>query len=75
MSIKIEHAIFGPLIAQVKRSNRALKLRLQRAEGKVLSDKDRALAIHWYAHCGYDIQTIADHFKVDVETLKAEIRS
>lgn len=42
---------------------------------KMLSKEDKKQALQWYANNNYDLQTIADHFKISVEQLKVEIRS
>ena len=38
-----------------------------------LSDKETAL--HWYAHCGYPLQMIAQHFNLTQDELAKELRT
>ena len=40
-----------------------------------MSDDDKKLALHWYAVKGYDLQTIADHFKVTRDELARELNT
>ena len=39
-----------------------------------LTEEQIKQATRWYCHFEFDIQTIADHFKISVEALKANIR-
>ena len=40
-----------------------------------MSKADRETAIHWYCHCGYMLSTIAQHFGMTEEELKAELHT
>lgn len=41
----------------------------------MLNDQQKALALHWYAQKGYDLQTIAQHFGLTQEQMARELRS
>jgi hypothetical protein len=44
-------------------------------KANTLSPDDRKQALKWYANDNYDLQTIADHFKIGVEALKNNLRT
>jgi hypothetical protein len=40
-----------------------------------MNPTDKALALRWYAVEGFDLITIAQHFGITVESLKAVLRT
>ncbi len=41
----------------------------------MLNSEQRATAVYWYAHKGFSLQTIADHYGLTVDQLAREIRT
>jgi DNA-binding transcriptional regulator LsrR (DeoR family) len=41
----------------------------------MLNDQQKSLAIYWYSHKGYSLQTVAQHFGLTQEQISRELRS
>lgn len=40
-----------------------------------LNEEERKCAINWLCNCNFDVSTVAQHFNLNSEQLKNEIRS